>query len=149
MIIPILFFHRGKRLFANIITMAPYSEGGVDWYLQVASVNVYYLIANDTVDDIIWYVCVPLDACKEFVSSCEQLLCFHFVLIFNFLLQGCCPEQVGKFGPGYLFLSFSFDLLTWTPMCYCWAWEFKPDASKLGLSMGWARMGAVLTKPSP
>lgn len=24
------FFHRGKRLFANIITMAPYSEGGVD-----------------------------------------------------------------------------------------------------------------------
>ncbi|XP_064952917.1 uncharacterized protein LOC135606071 isoform X3 [Musa acuminata AAA Group] len=59
---------------------------------QVSSVNIYYLLSNDTVDDIIWYVCV-------ISVSITSILGLPMVFADASPVQGCCSKQIGNFEP--------------------------------------------------
>lgn len=105
------FSYHCNRQLADI-TMALYSNSSVGSCLQVTSVNVYYLIANDTADDIIWYVCAPLNAYKELlcpvVTNSFVFILYSFSILFSRDVVQSKLENLGQ----VIFLSFSVDILT-------------------------------------
>lgn len=79
---------------------------------------MYYLLANDTVDDIIWYdmtfiISLYFDTfdVQEFVVSNQltSMLVPNKILFTFPFLQGCCSEQIRKPGTGS-FLLFLFAI---------------------------------------
>ncbi|RWW81064.1 hypothetical protein BHE74_00010571 [Ensete ventricosum] len=61
--------------------------------IEVSSVNIYYLLSNDTVDDIIWYV-------SSLSVSIISILGLPMVFADTSPVQGCCSKQIGNFEPG-------------------------------------------------
>lgn len=72
----------------------------------MSSVNVCYLLANDTVDDIIWYVLLLLiELSNLFESEHAKGRSSGVMAILMTFVQGCCSEQAGKSRTGLLFNS--------------------------------------------
>jgi hypothetical protein len=69
---------------------------------QVSSVNIYYLLANETVDDIIWYMPWTLFSLYKFCALAHALNCLLRLLLCRDVVQGKL-ENLGQVR--YLFLS--------------------------------------------
>jgi hypothetical protein len=68
--------------FAAVVTFAYFSN------FQVSSVNIYYLLANETVDDIIWYMPWTLFSLHKCCISAHALNCDFHLLLRRDVVQG-------------------------------------------------------------
>lgn len=105
------------------------------WMDQASSVNVYYLHARDTIDDIIWYTfstsmafsCTSWSLLYPYAPNktkhvLPDVISSSHYLIASFCVwypQGHCPEQIGESWPGlnylllFIFVLRTSDLSSW------------------------------------